>query len=248
MKIEITVIIPFYDNFYLLKRCLNSVFKQTFKKYEIIIVYDNPKNKDNLLKLKKFIHKKNNIILIENNKNIGAGYSRNKAIKIATGKFIAFLDSDDTWKINKLMTQYNFMKKNNLSISHTSYHIKILGNKFKKLRVAKNLQYSELIKSCDVGLSTVMLNKNLLKNFYLFPNIKTKEDYVMWLRLSKRGHTFYALKKCLTNWTKTPGSLSSSITQKLKDALKVYYIYERYNIINSIFKVFILSINYLRKQ
>ena len=58
MKIEISVIIPFYDNFELLKRAVNSVLNQSFKKFEIIIIYDNPQNKENLYSLKNFIYKK----------------------------------------------------------------------------------------------------------------------------------------------------------------------------------------------
>ena len=58
MKIEISVIIPFYDNFKLLKRAVNSVLNQSFKKFEIIIIYDNPQNKENLYSLKNFIYKK----------------------------------------------------------------------------------------------------------------------------------------------------------------------------------------------
>ena len=58
MKIEISVIIPFYDNLKLLKRAVNSVLNQSFKKFEIIIIYDNPKNRENLYSLKDFIYKK----------------------------------------------------------------------------------------------------------------------------------------------------------------------------------------------
>ena len=58
MKTEISVIIPFYDNFKLLRRAIDSVLKQSFKKFEIIVIYDNPKNKENLYSLRRFIFKK----------------------------------------------------------------------------------------------------------------------------------------------------------------------------------------------
>ena len=78
------------------------------------------------------------------------------------------------------------MKKNKLNFSHTSYSIidrysKIIG----EFRIKKKLDYQNLLKSCDIGLSTVMISKKiLLKN--KFCSLKTKEDYELWLRLSKK--------------------------------------------------------------
>jgi len=248
MKVEISVIIPFYNNFNLMKKAINSVLNQTYKKYEIIIIYDNPKIKDNLINLKKFINKKSKIKLLINKTNIGAGYSRNKGIKLAQGKFIAFLDSDDVWKKNKLSFQRNYMKKNKLMVSHTSYDIIDINNKFIKKRVAENLSYSDLINSCDVGLSTVMINRKILVKNILFAGLRTKEDYILWLKIAKKGIIFYALKKTLTKWTRTPNSLSTSVFQKFKDAFTVYNKYEGYNFINTLIRVTILSMNFLIKK
>ena len=247
MKTEISVIIPFYDNFKLLRRAIDSVLKQSFKKFEIIVIYDNPKNKENLYSLRRFIFKKKKIKVIINKNNLGAGNSRNKGIKIAKGKFIAFLDSDDFWKKNKLLIQYNFMKKNNLKATHTSYDLVDLKNNFIQQRKAVDLNHSHLINSCDIGLSTVMIEDKLLKKF-LFPNLKTKEDYVLWLKITKTGIIFHAIKKSLTSWTKRSNSLSSSAYQKLLDAFSVYYVYEKLNFVKSLIRVIILSINFIKKR
>ena len=159
MKIKISVIIPFYDNFNLLQKAIYSVQSQSFKNYELIIIYDNPEDKENIKLLKEFVKKKKIKVLI-NNKNLGAGLSRNKGIRKAKGEFVAFLDSDDIWRKNKLQIQYNYMKKNNLSISHTSYDLFDENNRFLQKRLAKKLNYFDLLKSCDIGLSTVMVKKN----------------------------------------------------------------------------------------
>ena len=98
MKDKISIIIPFFDGLDFLKRAINSVLQQSYKKFELIIIYDNPENKENLKSLKKFIFKKSKIKLLINKKNIGAGYSRNKGIKNSNGNYIAFLDSDDFGK------------------------------------------------------------------------------------------------------------------------------------------------------
>lgn len=246
MKIKISVIIPFYDNFSLLQRAINSVQSQSYKNYELIIIYDNPENKENLKLLNSL--KKKKIKILINNKNLGAGFSRNKGVRKARGEFIAFLDSDDKWKKNKLYIQYNHMKKNNISISHTSYDLFDEENKFLQKRVARNLNYFDLLNSCDIGLSTVMVKKTLILKHNLFPNLKTKEDYVLWLKISKSGILLDGIKKNLTIWTDRKNSLSKSTFQKIKDGFKVYYKYEKFNFLDSLFRVFILSINFLRKK
>ena len=247
MKNLVSIIIPFYKNFELFQICIRSVIKQTYKKIEIIIIYDG--NESSIKKSLKDIQKKNKKIkLIFNHKRIGAGLSRNKGIKKSKGQFLAFIDSDDVWKKNKIEKQINFMKKNKFNLTHTSYNIidfygKKIGN-----RVAKKLDYKKLISSCDIGLSTVIINRSALKSNILFPNLTTKEDYVFWLKLIKNGNSFFALKKNLTDWRDTPKSLSKSVFQKVFDAFSVYYLYEKKTIIESLFRVLILSLNYLKKK
>ena len=248
MKDKISIIIPFFDEINFLKRAINSVLQQSYKKFEVIIIYDNPKNKENLKLLKKFIFKKSKIKLLINKKNIGAGYSRNKGIKNSKGNYIAFLDSDDSWKKNKLFLQLKFMKKTNLLISHTSYDIIDARGNFINRRKAYDLKHMDLIKSCDVGLSTVIINRKLLNKTSLFPSLKTKEDYVLWLKISSKGITFKGLNKSLTKWTKRPKSLSSSAFQKIKDAFSVYSKYQGFNFIKTIFSVITLSLNFLIKK
>ncbi len=248
MKPEVSVIVPFYQDFTYLERALDSIANQTFKNYEIILIYDNPKNKRDLILLKKLKNKYTKIRILINKSNLGAGYSRNKGIKIAKGNFIAFLDSDDFWKKNKLLLQIGYMKKKKLAATHTSYDVVDTNNKFLKKRLASNLNYSDLKNSCDIGLSTVVISKKLLLKTPLFPKLKTKEDYVLWLNISKKIPFFGALKKSMTLWTNRPESLSSSTYQKLKDAFRVYYNYENFSLFKSIVSVLVLSINFLIKK
>ena len=112
MIIEVSIIIPFFENFNFLNRALESIHAQKFKNYEIIVINDNPSNDDSF-NFKKIRKKFKKLKIINNKFNIGAGLSRNKGIKYSKGKYIAFLDSDDYWQKNKLKTQINFMKKKN---------------------------------------------------------------------------------------------------------------------------------------
>ena len=243
-----SVVIPYYKKKKYLKKTVLSVLNQTYKKFEIIIVYDDDSKED--LQFVQSIKKLDNRIkLYVNKKNIGAGLSRNFGISKSSGSYICFIDADDIWKKNKLKDQINFMKKCNISASHTSYEIK---NKYDKIigqRHAKNINsFEKLLKSCDIGLSTVIIKKNILKNNLKFAQLKTKEDYVLWLNLVKKGFIIHSLNKNLTVWNKTPGSLSSSIIQKLKDSFFVYYRYMHFGVTKSIYLTLILSLNFLKKN
>ena len=79
------------------------------------------------------------------------------------------------------------------------------------------------------------------------PNVKTKEDYILWLKLSKKNNIL-GIKKTLGSWRKLKTSLSSSIKQRLKDAFIVYYTYEKFTLIKSIIYVLILSLNFFKKR
>ena len=246
-KIFVSLVMPYFKKRLFFKESLNSVLNQSFKNYEIIIIYDD-ENKSDLKFIKKTIRKKKFIKLIINKKNIGVGFSRNKGIAIAKGKYIAFLDCDDLWKKNKLEKQITFMKKNNSEFSHTNYYIVNENSKpYGLIKVKKELYYKDLIKSCDIGLSTVILKKKLLSK-YKFSDLKTKEDYELWLKLSKSSTKIDGIDLNLACWRKSNNSLSGSFTQKLFDAFRVYYYYEKKNLIYSFFCVIRLSIHALYKK
>ena len=218
----VSVVMPYFKKINFFEQAYYSVQNQSYKNFEIIIIYDDPYKKD-LENLKKIVKKKNTKIII-NKKNLGAGASRNKGIKIAKGQYIAFIDSDDLWKKDKIKLQIKFMIENNCNFSHTSYSVINKNKKFIGIRKAKKkLSFNKLLNSCDIGLSTVIINKKILKKLK-FPKIKTKEDFVLWLNISKK-HEIIGLNKNLASWRKLDNSLSSNLKQKLIDGFRVYYIY-----------------------
>lgn len=245
-KIDVTVIIPFYKKLRFFHRTYESLLSQTYKNFKVIIIYDD-NDKSDLLELNKIIKDKRFKILI-NKKNIGVGQSRNNGIKKVKTKYVAFLDSDDYWDKNKLKIQLSFMKKFNISFSHTSYHIvNEKGLKLDSIIINKIIKYRDLLKSCDIGLSSVITETKLF-NKNKFPGIKTKEDYVLWLIFAKKKINIIGLNQKLTFWRKTRHSLSSNTLRKLKDAFSVYYRFQKFGMIISFIFTLRLSINYLIKH
>ena len=245
----VSVIIPYYKKRNFIKGTIVSVVNQSYDYLEILIIYDDT-NLNDLEFLQEISKLDNRIKIINNNERLGAGLSRNRGIEQSNGKYIAFIDADDTWDQDKIKDQISFMKKNNYQISHTSYYIidekkKIIGQ-----RKARNLlSINDILKSCDIGLSTVIIEKKvIIKSSTKFPQLITKEDFVFWLALMKKNYKFYAYDRNLTNWTNSKNSLSSSTIQKLFDGFKVYNYYMNFNILKSIYYLFCLSLNYLKKK
>ncbi len=243
----ISVIIPYYKKREFINETVRSVLNQTYANIEIIIIYDDS-NKDDLSFLLKIFNENKNIKIIDNDKNLGAGLSRNKGIYVANGKYIGFLDADDIWNKNKILKQIKFMQKFDFKISHTSYEIINESYKVLSCRKARNFNsYQDILKSCDIGLSTVILEKSIINDELKFTNLKTKEDFVLWLKILRSGLAIGALDEKLSYWRKTKNSLSSSTLQKLKDGYRVYRIYMNYGSIKSLYFLFCLSLNYLIK-
>ena len=245
----VSVIMPYYKKSEFINASVNSILNQSFKEFEIILIDDElTENSYEILENVKKLDVR--IRVFKNKKNLGAGQSRNDAINFCKGQYIAFCDCDDLWKQNKLEKQMKFMKDCNLEFSFTSYEI--INNDNLKIgfrEAQKNLSFKQLRNSCDIGLSTVILQKNIFNNEkFRFGKTKTKEDFILWLLLAKNGIQISGIKECLVSWRKSSGSLSSSFIQKIIDGYKVYRDYLHYSRIKSFFFLIILSVNYMLKK
>tara|TARA_Y100000389_G_scaffold168335_1_gene173942 strand:- start:6325 stop:7086 length:762 start_codon:yes stop_codon:yes gene_type:complete len=242
----VSIIIPYYKKKEYINKTVDSILSQTYKQFEIIIINDELTGEsfDLLYKLKK---KDNRIKIFNNQKNLGAGFSRNKGINLSKGKYVAFIDSDDLWHKDKLKLQIKFMLEKSYNFTHTSYYIIKDNINHEIIRKSEDLDFKNLLNSCNIGLSTVIASKKLFTKDIFFSNFKTKEDYYLWLKICQQGEKCYYYHEPLTYWRSTHNSLSSSTFQKIKDSFKLYYYFEK-SFFKSIYRIIILALNFIKKK
>ena len=215
---KISIVIPTYNQAEYLQEAIESVFSQTYKNTEIIIIDDG--STDNTLKVVNSFND-NKIIFIQQ-RNKGASSARNTGIKEANGEYIAFLDSDDLWLKDKLRKQIDFMRENQkVGLLGTGCFQVIDTNKmiYKKIFPHKNeILQKDLIKYNPFIQSSVMVRKNVFNDIGLYDEkFKESEDYDLWLRIAQK-YKIANLKQALVTKKYSKAGLS-----KNKDSKQLYF-------------------------
>ena len=214
----VSIIMPSYNTAAYIEETLKSVFAQTYTNWEVIIVDDC--STDNTLEILDKIKDKRVHVYV-NEQNSGAAVSRNRALRKAKGQWIAFLDSDDLWKPEKLEKQIAFMEKNNYYFSYTNYEeISSEGNITGiKVTGPKRITKTGMFNYCWPGCLTVMYDAKKI-GLVQIVDIKKNNDYAMWLRICKKADC-YLLDEYLALYRK--GRIGSVSTQSIKTMIGWHY-------------------------
>jgi teichuronic acid biosynthesis glycosyltransferase TuaG len=213
MKKEIpivSIITPLYNSKEFITICCESVRNQSFKNWEHIIVDDFSTDGSKTI-LKNIANIDSRIVPFFLDQNVGSGIARNKAISMAKGKYIAFLDSDDIWHEKKLEIQIELMKKNKWDFSHTSYgYINSKGDKIKKTFHVSNfpINYVNLLKRTEISCLTAIYNQETLGKQYLSIH-RRKQDYALWLSILRSGITSHPIDMELAYYRIRPNSATN---------------------------------------
>lgn len=203
----VSIIMPSFNTGKFIVKTIKSVQKQSYKNWELIIVDDC--STDNTDEIVKNCLSDSRIRYFKNKKNSGAAVSRNKALREAKGKWIAFLDSDDLWKPDKLEKQILFMEKNNYHFSYTKY-VEIDENS-KSLGVyvsgPPKITRTGMYNYCWPGCLTVMYDRSVVGDIQI-KDIRKNNDYAIWLKVCKKADC-YLLDECLAGYRKRSGSISN---------------------------------------
>lgn len=221
MEKLVSVIMPVYNCEAFVGEAIQSVVSQTYKNIELIIVDDGSTDRTADV-IARFQKANTYIKYYKFDINSGAAQSRNYAIKMATGKYLAFLDSDDIWVPNKLERQIRFMEDNNYNFTCTDYgKIDELGKR-KKIVVSclTEYDYDTFLRNCP-GNSTVIYDTDALGKFYA-TDIRRRNDFVMWLQVIKKAGLAYGLNEVLGYHRERENSISISKIRLVKFQWIVY--------------------------
>ena len=223
----VSIIMPCYNMATYIAESIKSVIAQTYTNWEMLII-DNVSNDNTVEIVKQFCAIDERIRLIQNEQQIGIGPSRNKAIRVAKGRFLAFLDADDIWSPEKLSTQVAFMTEKNVGFSFTSYDcIDEKGDKLQRMiRQSGDMRYHDYLHNTVIGCSTVMLNTDIVGPVTM-PDFRTSEDTATWLDILRKGYCAYSIDKILVSYRIRRQSASSNKFKAACDLWKVYRKQER---------------------
>ena len=238
-QISVDIILPNYNSAPYLSETIDSIIRQTFKNWKLIIVDDNS-NRETKKILKNYENKPNiNIIWLKKNKR--AGFCRNLAIRNSKSEYIAFIDSDDIWKKDKLSKQLDFMIKNKYYFTYTNYltfKSEDKHNNFNEISPEKFFTFEKFIKSTSIATSTMIVKRSSVGNIK-FSNTKICEDYFFKCEVLKKVNYAYCLPKNLTKYRIRKDSLQSN---KIRNFYWIWYINKKFNKLN-FFKNFMSLIN-----
>lgn len=245
---EVSIITPSYNSSLFIEECVQSVLCQSFNDWELLIVDDC--SKDNSVSLIESITKGDSRIkLIALDENVGAAEARNVAIRQAQGKYIAFLDSDDVWKSDKLEKQIAFMKSENIAFSFTSYQpMSENGHDFYAvIQAPKSISYQQYLRNTIIGCLTVIIDREKTDDFEM-PNIRSSHDMALWLQIMKRGFKAYGLQENLASYRIVSSSNTAKKWKAAKEVWDVYRKVEKLSIIYSAFNFLGYAFNAVKKR
>ncbi len=207
----VSVIIPVYNRTFSIRDALESVFIQSIKPSEIIVI-DDGSSFDMALYLKNYMQ---HIHLIKLNENKGVSFARNTGIKAASGDYIAFLDSDDLFLPKKLEYQINYMVENGLYISHTDefwYRKDRWVNQGKNNNRYGGYIFDKIIDKCRISPSSLIVHKSVFDEAgYFDEDLRVCEDYEIALRFALKYKIGYLEKKLIIKRAVEENSLSANI-------------------------------------
>lgn len=244
----VSIVTPVYNAERFIEKTINSVLSQTYQNLELILVDDCSQDNSKDI-IQSIMEKDSRVRYYRLKENSGAAVARNKGIEMARGRYIAFIDSDDVWKVEKLQKQLTLMKQKGYAFTFTAYETITDDGKLKKdnVEVPEKISYTGLLKNTAIACSTVLIDRDKTGDFRM-PNVRKGQDTATWLMLLKKIPYAYGLNEVLSSYRKVPGSISSNKIQALKRTWNTYYRIEKLPFPKAFYYFSWYTINALRKR
>ncbi|APZ49225.1 glycosyl transferase [Jeotgalibaca sp. PTS2502] len=223
----VSIVTPVFNAEKYIADTIQSVLNQTYENIELLLVDDCSRDLSREI-IESLAINDSRIRYIRLQENSGAAVARNTGIKNAKGRYIAFIDSDDMWKADKLKKQLTFMQENDYPFTYTSYETITEEGHLKKgtVNVPEKISYTGLLKNTAIACSTVLIDREIIGDFRM-PLVRKGQDTATWLLLLRNIPYAYGLNEVLTSYRKVPGSISSNKVDALKRTWNTYYRLEK---------------------
>lgn len=233
----VSIIMPTFNSEKTVADSLKSILSQSYSNWELLITDDC--STDNTFSIiSSFAASDKRIKVFLNETNLGAGVSRNNGINKATGRFIAFLDSDDIWHKDKLEKQISFMLSHNYVFTYTGYQkISSSGDLLSEIHPINKVNYSELLKSNVIGCLTAIYDVSVLGKMYM-PTIRKRQDMALWLSILEKIDFAYCLDGIYAYYREGSNTLSSNKFKIIFSQWDFYRKYLKFGIVKSSYYFF----------
>lgn len=220
----VSVIMPAYNAEKTIAAAIRSVQAQSMADWELLVVDDG--SRDGTCTIVEAIAAEDSrVIFLRNEVNLGAAGTRNRAMELARGQFVALLDSDDYWRPGKLEKQLAHLRQTGADLCYTAYTVVGEdGEPYGDYPVPETTDFSAMLGENCIGCSTVLMTAELAKA-YRFTTEFYHEDYVMWLQMLRDGKKAVGAGEVLVDYTYRPDSRAGNKVASAKYRWRIYRDY-----------------------
>lgn len=231
---------PSYNTGKIICESIDSILSQTYANLELLISDDHSSDAETINILKDYANKDSRVKVFFLEENGGAGIARNNSIEHATGRYMAFCDSDDQWLPDKLERQLAMMKEKDCCLSFSSYFTCSHDGEVNGTVIApKTLTLSQEKRDNKIGCLTAIYDTSKYGKFFM-PTIRKRQDWALFLTILQKCYVAYAVQEPLAIYRKVPGSISSNKLNLIKYNAAVYQEVFGYSKLRSYFYVITL--------
>ncbi len=230
----VSIIIPTYNRSEMLDKAIKSALEQTYKNIEIIVVDDNANNEEEREKTKLIVSKYPNVLLLQNETNLGGALTRNNGIINSNGKYIAFLDDDDIFYKEKIEKQMNLMKKlekegkkvGMIYCYKNTYDNNNHHGKSPKIDLVGNCLFEHLLNKMETT-STWLCPKEVLLKVGMFENVKAHQDNILLMKILADNYYLDRVKEYLVDFYIHGGDGITKVNKDYIDYTKELFKYKK---------------------
>lgn len=222
---KVSIVVPVYNAARFLEDTVRSVQVQTEKDWELLLV-DDCSTDESCDVITRISESDSRVRLIRQAQNAGAAAARNRGIREAAGKYLAYLDADDLWKPERLSKELAFLEKEKAAFVFCGYEFADENGRGtgKVVRVPKTLTYHQALKNTTIFTSTVLFDMTALSKELLQMPLVKSEDTATWWKILRAGYQAHGLDENLVLYRRTAGTLSSD---KLEAVRRIWFLYRK---------------------